>query len=175
MKGKDGDALLVIDMLNDFVLPGAPLEVPAARRIIPAVKGRIEAARRQGAPVIYLCDAHVEQDAEFEVWGRHAVRGTKGAEVIEDLTPGPDDIVLAKTTLSAFYKTQLEETLRQKGITKLTVVGILTNICIFFAAFGAAVRGFEITVPRDSVAALDEQEHEFALGQMEKVLGVSVV
>jgi nicotinamidase-related amidase len=175
LKGGNGAALIVIDMLNDFVLPGAPLEVPAARRIIPAVRTWIKSAREQGTLVIYMCDAHAEEDAEFEVWGRHAVQGSKGAEVIEELAPGADDIVLAKTTLSAFYKTQLEDTLRQKGITKVTLVGILTNICVFFAAFGAAVRGFEITVPRDCVAALDEQEHEFALGQMEKVLGVNVM
>ena len=94
--------MLVIDMLNDFVLPGAPLEVPSARRIVPAIEKRIETARRRGVTVIYVCDAHAEDDAEFEIWGRHAVKGTEGAEVIAELRPAPDDIVLAKTTYSAF-------------------------------------------------------------------------
>ena len=51
-------AVLVIDMLEDFIAPGAPLEVPAGRKIVPALAERLERARAEGTPVIYLCDAH---------------------------------------------------------------------------------------------------------------------
>jgi nicotinamidase/pyrazinamidase len=162
--------VLVIDMVNDFVLPGAPLEVPSARRIIPAIKKRIEDARRRGVTVIYVCDAHAEDDAEFEIWGRHAVEGTEGAEVVAELTPAPGDIVLAKTGYSAFYKTQLENVLKQHDIKKLTLVGILTDICVLFTAADAVMRGFEVEIPRDSIATMSDEENEYALRLMARVL-----
>jgi nicotinamidase-related amidase len=159
-------------MLNDFVLPGAPLEVPLARDLVPVIKKRITAARQGGVPVIYLCDAHAEDDREFKIWPRHAVKGTDGAEVVRELEPGPDDIVLEKTTYSAFYDTRLADTLKQRNVARLTIVGILTNICVFFTAADAVMRGFEVEVPRDSVTTLSEAEQQFALEQMEKVLRV---
>lgn len=68
------EALLIIDMLNDFVLQGAPLEVPVIR----AIKREIEAARKEGKPVIYVCDTHEPDDKEFSKfgWPAHAVKGT---------------------------------------------------------------------------------------------------
>jgi len=165
-------ALLVIDMLNDFVLPGAPLEVPEARKIIPAIRKRIEDARKSGIPVIYVCDAHSEDDPEFKIWPRHAVKGTRGAEVVDELSPLGTDTIVEKTTYSAFYGTNLEATLKDKGIGRLVLVGILTNICVFFTAADAVMRGFEVEVPRDCVAAATQEEHRYALEQMEKVLKV---
>ena len=58
-------ALLVIDMLNDFILEGAPLEVPAARKMVPLLTGEIEKARGNTVPLIYVCDSHEENDPEF--------------------------------------------------------------------------------------------------------------
>ena len=76
-------ALLVIDMLNDFVRKGAPLEVPEARRVLPVIRAEIDKARREGSRVIYLCDRHRPDDPECEKfgWPPHAVKGTPGAEV----------------------------------------------------------------------------------------------
>ena len=80
--------------------------------------------------------------------------------------------MLAKTTYSAFYKTQLEATLKRLKIERLTVVGILTNICVFFTAADAVMRGYDVEVPRDAVAALNRDENEYALSQMAGVLKV---
>jgi nicotinamidase/pyrazinamidase len=160
---------------NDFVLPGAPLEVPAARRIVPAIRLRIEEARKTGVPVIYLCDAHDPDDREFKIWPPHAVRGTKGAEVIAELAPHPGDIIVPKTAYSAFYGTTLESVLRGLGVKEITMVGIFTNICVLYTSADALMRGFAVTVPKDSVAALSDEEHAFALDQMEKVLKVRLV
>jgi nicotinamidase/pyrazinamidase len=164
------EALVVIDMLNDFVRPGAPLEVPAARDIIPCIRRRIARAREERSPVIYVCDAHAPEDPEFEAWGRHAVRGTEGAEVVSELAPAPGDDVVQKTTLSAFFKTGLDGVLEKHGVTAVVLSGVLTNICVYYVAVEAAVRGYEVVVPRDCVAAQSDEEHEFALGQMKKIL-----
>lgn len=172
---KTGEALIVIDMLNDFVLPGAPLEVPDARAIIPVLRRTIKSVRTRGIPVIYLCDSHDEDDPEFGIWPRHAVKGSPGAQVVDQLAPAAGDEVVTKTTYSAFYETRLEETLDRMGVKTLTLVGIMTNICVFFTAVEAVVRGFDVRIPRDGVAALSDREHQFALEQMEKVLKVRLI
>jgi len=73
-------ALVVIEMLNDFILSGAPLEVPENRSIIPALQQRLTEARVEQTPVIFVSDAHVADDREFERmgWPPHAVAGTPG-------------------------------------------------------------------------------------------------
>src|SRR5512143_1142794 len=101
------EALLVIDMLNDFVLPGAPLEVPDARSIIPVVRAEIDSAHAEGRPVFFVCDAHDPDDREFTKfnWPRHAVRGSKGANVVDALRPAPGDVIVRKKSYSGFYRT----------------------------------------------------------------------
>ncbi len=168
-------ALLVVDMLNDFVLPGAPLEVPAARAIMPVMRRRMDEARQAGIPVVFVCDAHAEDDPEFKIWPVHAVKDTLGAAIVDELSPQAGDLVVDKTTHSAFYGTRLEEILKENGIRHLTITGILTNICVFFTAADAVMRGFGVEVARDSVAALTSDENNFALDQMAKVLKVGVI
>lgn len=171
------DALLIIDMLNDFVLPGAPLEVPATRSIVNALGEQIERARRENRPVIYVCDAHAQDDPEFSRmgWPPHAVRGTRGAAVIDELAPLETDPVVEKTSYSAFHQTGLEGLLQSRNIDHLTLTGCVTNICIFYTAYDAVIRGYEVTVPSDCVADLDAGDGAFARKQMTEVLGVEVV
>lgn len=167
-------ALIIIDMLNDFVLPGAPLEVPSTREIIPAIKREISAARAEGMPVIYVCDAHAADDREFAAWPPHAVKGSRGARVVDALKPQEGDIIVEKPTYSAFYRTDLENILNNRGIKTLVITGCVTNICILYTAYEAVVRGYKVTVPRDCSAGLDKSDHDFAFRQMGKVLKLTV-
>jgi nicotinamidase-related amidase len=171
------EALLIIDMLNDFVRPGAPLEVPANRAILPALQVRLAAARASGVPVIYVCDAHRPDDPEFARmgWPPHGVKGSKGAEVVAELAPLETDPVVEKTSYSGFHHTGLEGILQAQGIDRLMLTGCVTNICILYIAYEAVIRGYRVTVPADCVAALDPADGEFALRQMEQVLGVTVI
>jgi len=170
-------ALLVIDMLNDFVLKGAPLEVPSARKIIPAVKVGIEKAREEGMPVIYICDSHDECDPEFDRmgWPPHAVAGSRGAQVIEELKPFPEDTLITKKSYSGFFGTSLEEVLEKGEISELVVTGCVTNICVLYTVADAVQRGYKVKVLKDCVAGLDPQDHEFGLKQMKEVLGAEMV
>lgn len=163
-------ALLIIDMLNDFIKRGAPLEVPKARGIIRNIRRELEKARRAGIPVIYCCDRHEPRDQEFEVWPPHAVRGTQGAEIIEELRPIKGEPVVAKKTYSAFYHTSLEKILKRLGVKHLILTGVVTNICILYTAVDAYMRGYEITVPEDCVAGLKAEDSLFALRQIKGIL-----
>jgi nicotinamidase-related amidase len=170
-------ALLVIDMLEDFVRAGAPLEVPETRKILPAVRRRIARARKEGELVVYVCDSHGKNDPEFARmgWPPHAVAGTPGAAVAAKISPEPGDAVVDKKTYSGFHRTSLQSVLRRRGIRKLSLSGCVTNICILYIAYEAAVRGYDVTVDEMLVAGLDPKTHAFALDQMEKVLGVRVI
>lgn len=167
-------ALLVIDMLHDFLLPGAPLEVPGGRAVIPSIAREIAAARAEGVPVVYVCDNHKPDDPEFAQWPPHCVAGTPGAAVVEGLEPRPGDIVVHKTTYSGFFGTELEKRLRGLGAESLIVTGILTDICVYWTVGEAALRGWRSTVMRHCVAAATEQDHETALRQMQRLFGAKI-
>ncbi len=163
-------AFLVIDMLNDFVRRGAPLFVPGAQSIVPNIKRRMDEARDQGIPIIYLCDAHKPKDPEFRVWPSHAVKGSKGAQVVDGLTPQKGDIVIPKTTYSGFYGTRLEEILKKMRVKQLIITGVCTEICVLYTTADAYMRGYTVEVPEDCCAALTPDNHRFALVQMTRVL-----
>ena len=171
------EALLIIDMLNDFVLEGALIEVPDTRKVIPAIKREIETAKRENRPVIYVCDTHEPDDKEFSKfgWPAHAVKGTKGAEIVDELRPQADDIIIEKTTYSGFYNTKLNETLKDLGIESLRLMGCVTHICVLFTAFDAVLRDYKVTVIKDGVAGLSKEDHEAALRIMKNVMGVNLI
>ena len=171
------EALLIIDMLNDFVLSGAPLEVPETRIIIPAIKREIAASRKAGKPVVYVCDSHDPDDQEFSKfgWPAHAVTGSSGANIIKDLAPDENDKIIRKKTYLSFYNTDLETTLKNLDVNSLILTGCVTHICILFAAVEAVPRGFTITVPADAVAGLAKEDHDAALRIMQNVLGAKVI
>ncbi len=171
------EALLIIDMLNDFVLKGAPLEVPETRKVIPGIKKEIRKARAGKKPVIYICDAHRRDDVEFSKfgWPPHAVKGTKGADVVKELKPVKGDIVIEKKTYSGFYNTKLHGILKKMGINSLRLTGCVTQICIMFTASDAVLRDYKVTVVKNGVAGITKEDHDAALRIMKNVLGVRIV
>lgn len=171
------EAVLVIDMLNDFVLQGAPLEVPDTRCAIAGIRREIDAAHAAGRPVLYLCDTHEPDDKEFRKfgWPSHAVRGTKGAEIIAELAPAPGDTVIPKNTYSGFFGTSLDDTLRRLGVESLRLTGCVTHICVLFTASDAVLREYTVTVVEDAIAGIARDDHDAALRIMKNVLGVRVV
>jgi nicotinamidase/pyrazinamidase len=171
------EALLIIDMLNDFVLPGAPLEVPETRNIIKNVRREIDAAHRDGRAVIYVCDTHAPDDREFKKfgWPAHGVKGTKGAEVIEDLKPEPGDFVVHKTTYSSFEGTDLDSILKAQRIDSVRLTGCVTHICILFTAYESVLRDYTVAVVKDGVAGIAKEDHDAALRIMRNVMKAEIV
>ena len=168
-------ALLVTDMLNDFVNKGSTLEVPTARAIIQPIRKEISKARKARIPIIYCCDAHKVNDPEFKLWPRHAVKGTAGADVIKQLEPHKEDYMVKKTNYSCFYKTTLDKLLKKLGTNHLIITGVVTNICILYTTAEAYMRGCKVTIPQNCVAALTKRDHQFALQQMSRIFHARVV
>jgi nicotinamidase-related amidase len=168
-------ALIVSDMLNDFIdEKGALYSGPGARDIVPFVRRRLEAHRRAGSLVIFLQDAHAEDDLEFEKFPRHCVAGTWGSRIIEELAPQPGERVLPKTRYSGFYGTDLEKILSRYGPAEVEVVGVCTSICVMDTVGGLANRDYRTTVPRAGVADFDDESHRYALQRMERLYGATI-
>jgi nicotinamidase-related amidase len=170
-----GQALVIVDMLNDFLTEQGALFVGAAgQRIVPVIAAELERARQGNLPVLFLCDQHRPDDQEFTLWPPHCVAGSRGAQVIPELAVRPGDYLVPKRRYSGFYGTDLDLILRELGISELILTGVCTNICVLYTAADARMRNFKVTVVKDGVASFDEQAHRFALGEMEKTLGVMV-
>lgn len=168
-------ALIVVDMLNDFIdEKGALYCGPSAREIVPFVRLRLEAHRRAGSLVVFLHDAHAEDDLEFEKFPRHCVAGTWGSRIIDELAPRTNETVLPKTRYSGFYGTDLEKVLVDFGPEAVEVVGVCTSICVMDTVGGLANRDYRITVPTAGVADFDTEAHRFALQRMERLYGATI-
>lgn len=170
----DKSALIIADMIHDFVDPGGKLYVPGIEEILPSLASLIAEARAARVPVIYVNDAHDPDDKEFQQWGEHAVAGTIGSTVVPELEPAPGDHVLEKKRYSVFYETGLDDLLDRLGVDHLVITGTVTNICVLVSSIEALMKGYAVTVPRSAVKALNEEDGNWALDQIERVFGGKV-
>jgi len=166
-------AIIVIDMLNDFIY--GSLKCERVLKIIPNIKKLIEVGRENGIPIIYGNDSHLPNiDKEFDLWGPHAVKGTKGAEVIEELKPKNSDYVIEKRRYSTFYQTDLDLLLRELDIEGVILTGLHTNVCVRHTAADAFFRGYKIIIPKDCVEAFTEEDHVTGLDYLKKIYGAEL-
>lgn len=163
-------ALIIVDMVKDNVnTEGHGMMDVEARKIIPAILRLSQSVRRSGGRVIFACDSFMEGDFIFQ--GRmppHAIRGTGGDEPIPELDMQPDDVFLQKRRMSAFYKTDLDQTLRTWGVHTVIVCGIVTNVCVLLTAFDALQNDFRAIVASDASACYKESIHETTLHLYDK-------
>jgi nicotinamidase-related amidase len=148
-------ALIVVDMQNDFVADGGALQVPDAAGTVPAIARLIERARGAGMHVVFTQDTHRDGDPEFAIWPEHARERSWGWQIVEALAPTTEDIILRKPRYDAFYGTPLDHLLRQWGVRTVVVCGTVANICVHYTAASAALRWYDVVIPRDAVSALD--------------------
>ncbi|MDH5482431.1 MAG: cysteine hydrolase [Candidatus Bathyarchaeota archaeon] len=170
-------AVIIIDMLNDFVT--GDLKCERAERIISNLKKLVETARKRGVAVIYSNDAHYPQDAEVvRKWGKHAIKGTKGAEVIPELKPAAKDYIVEKRTYSGFYETGLDSLLRSlykgEGVRTVILGGLHTNMCVRHTAADAFFRGYKIIIAKDGVEAFTQEDHKQGLKYLEYVYNAKI-
>jgi len=166
-------AVLVIDMINDFVT--GVFKNERAMKIIPNVKRLLEFSRKQGVSIVYATDAHLlNVDTEFEVWGPHAVKGSWGAEIIDELKPKKGDFHVLKRKYSAFQGTDLDMLLRELKVDTLILTGVVTDICIQHTAADAFFRGYKIIIPKDCVEAVDTPTQDAAIKYLRKAYGCEI-
>ena len=163
-------AVIVIDMLNDFVT--GPIASPRVHHIIQPIKELCDKARANGIPVIYANDSHTpEIDKEFKIWGPHAVEGTPGAEVIDELKPCKGDYIVPKKTYSGFYETTMELLLRELGVDTVVITGWQADCCCRHTSADAFFRGFGIVVPRETTDTVTEEGYLGGLEYIKNIYG----
>jgi nicotinamidase-related amidase len=168
--------ILVMDMLNDFIY--GRLKSVRASKIIPKIKYLLIFARRKNIPIFYCNDEHLSSDPEIRVWGAHAMKGTKGADVIQDIKPTYNDLMIPKRGYSAFDKSRLERALKStyngKGPTTIIMTGIHTHICIKHSTYDAFTRGYDTIIAEDGVNAFTKNDHIFGLEYMKANYGTKI-
>ena len=163
-------ALVVVDMQNDFVRKGGGLLVPDADATIPAIRALLRLARAHAMRVVYTQDTHREGDPEWQIWPEHAREGSWGWEIVDELAPARDDVVLRKLRYDAFYGTPLDHLLRLWGVDTLVICGTVANICVHYTAASAALRWYEVVIAHDAISALEPFDLESSLRQTAFVL-----
>ena len=168
-------AVIVIDMLNDFVEEKGALYCDRAERVTPNIRRLLVASRRKKIPIIYANDAHTSSDKELEIWGPHAIAGTWGSQVINALKPRKADLVIGKKRYSAYYGTALDFHLRKSGVNTVILTGIHAHVCVQHTAADAYFRAYKIIVPIDCVEASTEDDRVRAIEFMKKFYAVEAV
>lgn len=167
-----GYALVVVDMIKDNVNTSrhGMMDIEAAK-IIPAIRDLSAAFRTHGAKVIYACDSFMKGDFIFQArMPEHAIRGTGGDSPLDELEMQPEDLFLPKRRMSAFYKTDLDQTLRLWGVHTVVVCGIVTNVCVLLTALDALQNDFRAIIASDACACHKPELHEATLALYESFL-----
>jgi nicotinamidase/pyrazinamidase len=158
------DALLIIDMQNDF-LPGGALGVDAGHEVVAPINHLIELFREQGLPIVASRDWHPNDHCSFAdqggPWPPHCVAGTPGAEFTAELALPDDAIVISKAdtapvdAYSAFAGTSLAAQLRERGVERVTVCGLATDYCVLNTVTDAMEEGFDAIIVPEAMRAVD--------------------
>ena len=141
-----------VDTQMDFVNPGGALYVPGAERIIGTVAALNRRAMSLGYALVSTVDAHEEDDPEFKIFKPHCIAGTLGQRKPADTSM--HQTIFSKTTTDAFLHSGLLPLLRNLGGGRYVVYGVVTEICVRFAAFGLLKTGAKVEVVTDAVREL---------------------
>ena len=166
-------AILVVDMLNDFVTGALKCERGIA--IVPKTAKLLSEARKNGVKVIFCNDAHLKDiDHEFKIWGEHAVAGTKGAEVIPELNLCDKDYVIPKRRYSGFFHTDLDLLLRELKIDTVIMTGLHTHMCVRHTAADAFSLGYDIVVAADATDSFTKEDYDLGINYLKTVYGATI-
>jgi nicotinamidase/pyrazinamidase len=180
-----GDALVIVDVQNDF-LPGGALAVPRGDEVIPPLNRYIDIFQQRGLPIFATRDWHPPNHCSFREqggrWPRHCVMSSEGANISPDLKLPANVVVISKGSTpereaySGFEGTNLEEKLRAAQIKRLFVGGLATDYCVLKTVLDARRLGFEVFLLRDAIRAVNAQagDGERAEGKMLKAYAVPI-
>ncbi len=171
---KGNVALLVIDIQHDFIDEGAPVFCVGGKEMLPRARKLIDTCKENGIPVIYTQEVHRPSGIDMgrELDGNepdHCILGTRGVEIMEEVAPAPDDLVVQKPRYSAFLGTDLPFILNGLNVRPndtLIICGVATNVCVHYTSADSHQRDYRIKVVEDCCAGSSIEEHEAALTQI---------
>ena len=174
----ESTAVVVVDMQNGFCHPDGSLYAPGSEAAIDPVGRVVDRAREAGVAVAWTRDVHPPEqfaDAhyydEFDRWGEHVLEGSWEAEIVDDLQPSEEDLVVVKHTYDAFYRTELEGWLDAHGIKDLAICGTLAHVCVLHTASSAGRRDYRPVLVEDAVGYIEADHREYALDHADWLFG----
>ena len=169
-------ALVVIDMQNAFVAPGAPMEVPAARAIVAPINRLAAELRKRGVTIIWISHQNAKDGRDWSGFFDSFIAPGRRADAAAALAAGSDlqklfpelgvekgDLRLSKNRYSPFIKNDFEEKLKQRGIDTLLIAGTKTNVCCECTARDAMMLDYKVVLLSDCTAALSDDEQRATL------------
>lgn len=164
-------ALLLVDVINDLDFPGSAELVRQAEPMSIRIARLAERARARRIPVIYVNDNFGRWRSDWrQVIDVCLAESSPGRHMVARLQPHPEDYFVLKPKHSGFHSTTLDLLLRDLGVGTVVLAGVATDICILFTANDAYMRGYEVVVPSDCVAANTVAKSTAALQQIRDVL-----
>lgn len=175
-------ALLIIDMQHDFLDDDAPVFCSGGRQIIPAIQRLAAAARQANVPVIYTQEVHRPMKIDFGreldgSEGLHCVDGSRGVQIVPELGPQANDLLIRKPRYSAFLGTDLPYVLNGVGVRPgdtLIITGVATDVCVHYTCADAHQLDYRIRVPVDCVAGTGSEAHAASLRAIEYLQAYSL-
>ena len=151
-------SVIVVDMQKDNV-------GRYCLHIIPKIRFLLEKAREKGILVVYSCDTRFVDDKIFVRLNMkpHTLKGSEGWKIIDELKPSEKDFIVEKPMLSAFFSSNLDFLLRERGVKELIVCGVRTEGCVLKTVLDAFELGYDVTIPVDCVASPSPENHESTL------------
>jgi nicotinamidase-related amidase len=170
-------ALLLIDVINDMEWPGGDQLLPHAVKAAKAIAKLKERCRTAGIPTVYVNDNFGRWQSDFSKLIAHCCdEDVRGRAVSKMLAPTDErDYFVLKPKHSGFFSTTLDTLLDYLGAKTLVLAGFTGDNCVLFTASDAFMRDFQLVVPEDCVASMDEKENEHAIEHMKRVLKADVV
>ena len=168
------DALLLVDVIQDFRHEGGERLLESFRARQPALVAAIERARADDLPIVYANDNHGAWDGDSGSLVRRAVEDGRAPELVEPVAPREGDRFVVKPRYSAFDHTPLELVLRELEIERVLLAGTATEMCVIQTAIDAKEEGFKVTILADACATTDERMEQLALEYAEQIVGAFV-
>ena len=158
-------AIIVVDMVKDNFKEGSRLPITReGRAIVPNLQRLLEEGRRRGFPIVFACDSYLREDFIFKGKMKpHSLQGTAGSEVMDDLRPQSSDILLPKRRFSAFFRTDLDQTLRLLGVDTIVVTGLTVEFCVLTTAMDGLCHDFSVILLEDCTASFSRERHRACL------------
>lgn len=165
-------ALILVDVINDFFDPRGVNYHPRYDAVLEAVRRLVAAARAGGAPVVHAREAHRPgPDFEYRKLPVHCVAGSWDSQPPAALEVGPEDIIVFKRRFSAFFATDLDLLLRERGVRRLVVAGVKSHVCVRATVQDAFALGYEVWVPREATGSNHVHLHEASLEDIDRYMG----
>jgi nicotinamidase/pyrazinamidase len=175
---RPGDALVVVDVQNDF-LPGGSLAVPNGDEVVPVLNHYLAAFVRAGLPVFATRDWHPPDHCSFRArggpWPPHCVQGSAGARFAPGLALPSSTVIVSKdvrpeqNTYSGFEGGDLDRRLREQGVRRVFVGGLATDYCVFHTVKDGLARGYAVVLLTDAIRAVNVEPDDGRKAEAEMI------